>query len=222
MKTIECPLCKSQRTTLYLDLSHHKNGRKYYECSECSLVYADDSSWLNPQEEKERYENHINDPLDNAYRNFLDKLLIPLAPHLSKGAEGLDFGCGPGPTISTMMGERGFKMNNYDPFFHDDKSVLERKYDFITCTEVLEHMFRPMIELKLLRSIVNEKGVVGLMTEFVPAKEKFSSWYYKNDPTHVSFYSKKTFEWIAAQLDCEVQFEGNSVAILYNFKNEED
>jgi len=30
---------------------------------------------------------------------------------------GLDYGCGPGPTLSVMLREKGFKMADYDPFF---------------------------------------------------------------------------------------------------------
>jgi hypothetical protein len=30
---------------------------------------------------------------------------------------GLDYGCGPGPTLSSMFREKGFKMADYDLFF---------------------------------------------------------------------------------------------------------
>jgi hypothetical protein len=35
-----------------------------------------------------------------------------------------------------------------------------------------------------------------LMTEVYNEGIDFASWYYKNDPTHVFFYSRETFEWI--------------------------
>ncbi len=34
------------------------------------------------------------------------------------------------------------------------------------------------------------------MTELYNEKIEFESWYYKNDPTHVFFYQRATFEWI--------------------------
>jgi hypothetical protein len=34
------------------------------------------------------------------------------------------------------------------------------------------------------------------MTELYNEGIDFASWYYKNDPTHVFFYSQETFEWI--------------------------
>jgi len=34
------------------------------------------------------------------------------------------------------------------------------------------------------------------MTDMYDSKIDFSRWYYKNDPTHVFFYSSETFQWI--------------------------
>ncbi len=34
------------------------------------------------------------------------------------------------------------------------------------------------------------------MTDLYNEAIDFDSWYYKNDPTHVFFYTKETFEWI--------------------------
>ncbi len=34
------------------------------------------------------------------------------------------------------------------------------------------------------------------MTAMYSDEIDFGSWYYKNDPTHVVFYRRKTFEWI--------------------------
>lgn len=218
MKINDCPLCKSHNTNLYLDLTHHKLGRLYHQCNECSLIFADNSLRLLPEEEKTRYVTHTNNPQEEGYRKFLDKLLVPLQEHLAPGMIGLDFGCGPGPTISVMMKERGFEMNNYDPFFHDDRDVLGQSYDFITCTEAIEHMFRPMVEMRLLKSLLKEQGIIGLMTEFAPSKDKFSNWYYKNDPTHVCFYSPRSFQWMAEELGCTIEIIGNSVVILSEFR----
>jgi hypothetical protein len=34
------------------------------------------------------------------------------------------------------------------------------------------------------------------MTDLLPEKEDFKNWYYKNDFTHVIFYTPKTLQWI--------------------------
>lgn len=218
MELTQCPLCKHEQTTLFEDLTKEHDQRLYYHCENCDLVFADPKSWLIPEEEKKRYEIHQNDSDDERYRAFLDKLLVPLSKKITDHSRGLDFGCGPGPTISVMMSERGHDMKNYDPFFCDDKSVFNETFQFITCTEVLEHMFRPMVELKLMVSLLEQEGVLGLMTEFREDVD-FKTWWYKNDPTHICFYSKKTFKWIADQLNCLVEFHGSSVAILSDFRS---
>ena len=41
-------------------------------------------------------------------------------------------------------------MSLYDPFFFPDRTRLSRRYDFITATEVVEHLHRPGEELERL------------------------------------------------------------------------
>ena len=45
-------------------------------------------------------------------------------------------------------------------------------------------------------------------------KAAFSRWHYKQDPTHVSFFSRETFTWLAARDGLTVEFIGNDVIIL--------
>ena len=44
------------------------------------------------------------------------------------------------------------------------------------------------------------------MTDFITTEDAFDRWYYRRDPTHVVFYSEKTFEVIADQRgwNCEI------------------
>jgi hypothetical protein len=58
-------------------------------------------------------------------------------------ARWLDFGCGPGPTLFRMMEEWGHPCCNCDPFFAPDPGVFADTYDFVACTEGLEHLQDP-------------------------------------------------------------------------------
>ena len=49
--------------------------------------------------------------------------------------------------------------------------------------------------------MLNPHAKMYLMTEPYDEGIDFASWYYKNDPTHVFFYSKNTFEWIKNEFD---------------------
>ena len=134
-----CPLCAgAAREFLRVD------GADYRRCGVCVLTFVPASQHADPARERARYAEHRNAPGDPGYRAFLDRLLAPLAAQLSPGDEGLDYGCGPGPTASVMMRERGFAMTNYDPFFFSNENALSRTYDFLVCTEVLEHVPDPV------------------------------------------------------------------------------
>jgi len=51
-----------------------------------------------------------NSPDDPRYRAFLSRLFIPLNERIAPESCGLDFGSGPGPTLSVMFEEQGHTM----------------------------------------------------------------------------------------------------------------
>ncbi len=52
------------------------------------------------------------------------------------------------------------------------------------------------------------------MTKLVIDKEAFRSWHYIRDMTHISFYSRPTFEYIAEQFNAELTFISSDVILL--------
>ena len=196
-----CPLCNSKKNTLY---SQDKTG-EYRLCSVCSLVFVLKEYYLDDEAEKARYDLHTNSCEDAGYRKYLTKVSEPVIKRLDKGAQGLDFGSGPGPTLSLIFEDAGFDMKIYDHFYARDEEALELKYDFITSTEVVEHLYEPKAVLNKLWSILNENGLLCILTQLYPDQEAFSSWYYKNDPTHVCFFSLKTLSWLAEQWKAELE-----------------
>ncbi|UYG06534.1 class I SAM-dependent methyltransferase [Halomonas sp. M4R1S46] len=205
-----CPLCASPETAPY----HRDARRDYRACRECALVFVPAHQRLAPADEKAVYDRHQNSPDDAGYRRFLSRLFDPLVARLAPGARGLDFGAGPGPTLSVMFEEAGHPMAIYDPFYAPDTRVLERTYDFITATEVVEHLFAPGRELERLVERLAPGGWLGLMTKRVSTPEAFAGWHYILDPTHVCFFSEATFTWLAGRLDMRVHFPANDVVLL--------
>jgi 2-polyprenyl-3-methyl-5-hydroxy-6-metoxy-1,4-benzoquinol methylase len=155
--------------------------------------------FLSPEAERERYAQHDNDPDDPRYRAFLDRLALPLIRMLPSGAEGLDFGCGPGPTLSRMLTERGYPTADYDPFFLPDTSLLERQWDFMTATEVLEHLRHPGETLTRIASMLRPGGLFGVMTRVLTPETDFATWWYVRDETHICFWRPGTLSWLAAR-----------------------
>jgi SAM-dependent methyltransferase len=204
----DCPLCGSKNTLFF----HESEKRRYFHCLTCDLLFVPSPYFVTRQEEKAKYDNHQNTPQNSGYVTFLNRLLDPLVAYLPPKAKGLDFGCGPGPTLSHLMQVRGYDMDIYDPFYAPDTSIFEKSYDFITTTEVIEHMHNPRFELERLWRMLNSGGVLGIMTAFRP--EAFATWYYKRDLTHIRFFTPQTFEWIAEHLHASLQIPQSGVAIL--------
>jgi len=210
MNTSSCILCLCTKTSLVLksDLFN------YLACQECGLYFAEPDERLSPTEEKQRYDHHQNNPDDPNYRKFLNQLYKPLNNRLPPGRFGLDFGSGPGPTLSVMFEEAGHRMNIFDPFYANNPAVFDEQYDFITTTETAEHLFHPREEFDMLWKILKSGGYLGIMTLLLSDPDLFDSWFYRKDDTHVAFYQKKTFEWLADHLGAEVEFIGDRVIIL--------
>tara|TARA_Y100001963_G_scaffold159201_1_gene261843 strand:+ start:6080 stop:6739 length:660 start_codon:yes stop_codon:yes gene_type:complete len=201
--SIVCTLCHNAATEFAKD-----KQRSYFKCIECELIFADPSAKLAEVSEKEIYDLHQNDPTDEGYRRFLMLLTEPLLERVHAGAEGLDFGCGPGPTLHLMLEDAGIRMTLYDIFYYPDKAPLEQRYDVVTCTEVVEHFSAPAASWPILVSLLKEGAWLAVMTSLFTRETPaaFLAWQYKNDPTHVSFYTPKTMQWLGERfgLTCEI------------------
>lgn len=207
---LDCPLCHSDHVQTFA-LAYR---RCYLECEGCRLIYLTPEQRLGPAAEKARYEAHENHPTDEGYRAFLSRLAIPLVEQLPAGSEGLDYGCGPGPTLSLMLEEQGFQMTIYDPFFAPDLRTLQRSYDFITCTETAEHFFHPGDEFDRLDRLLRPGGWLALMTEMLEESRSFTDWHYPRDPTHVAFYRPVTMQWIAARFRWSPTFPRPNIVLF--------
>ncbi|WP_206613551.1 class I SAM-dependent methyltransferase [Parahaliea mediterranea] len=209
-ETLHCPLCDSAATeTFYQD-----RRRPYLRCARCALVFVPPAFHLDREAEKAEYDLHDNQVDDPLYRRFLSRLAQPLRERLPPAARGLDFGCGPGPALAAMLEEAGHRVALYDPFYYPNGAALQGEYDFICATEVVEHLHRPGAELERLWQCLRPGGWLGVMTKLVRNREAFAGWHYKNDPTHVCFFSATTWRWWAAQQGAQLVLVGADVILL--------
>jgi SAM-dependent methyltransferase len=204
-----CPLCAGAPRAFL-----SAGGRDYLRCGACALTFLPAAQHVDAASERARYAEHKNTPSDPDYRGFLDRLLLPLCARLPPGVEGLDYGCGPGPTASVMLGERGFPTANYDPYFFDDETALTRKYDFLVCTEVLEHLRRPAVDLVRMNDLLKPGGILGVMTGILQDDASFEGWWYRSDFTHIAFYRPETLEWIARRFGWELSRPSRDAALF--------
>lgn len=207
---MNCPVCERA------ELQHFQSIKQqhYLRCRECQCTVMAPECRLSAEQEKAIYQYHDNNPGDPGYRRFLSKVADPLLTQLPRGANGLDFGCGPGPVLAGMLEEVGMTMALYDPFFYPQPDVLQRQYDFITCTEVLEHLHQPASVLRQLDGLLKPGGLLAVMTCFQTDDTRFASWHYRRDPTHVVFYKEETLESIAKQHQWSLEVPRKDVAIF--------
>ena len=52
------------------------------------------------------------------------------------------------------------------------------------------------------------------MTKLVRDRTAFARWHYKNDPSHVCFFSEGTWRWWALRHGAELEIIGADVILL--------
>ncbi len=190
-----------------------------FSCPECALIFKNPEIFLSADEDQDRYSQHENNSNDQGYIDFLGKLFHPLKKILPPHFQSLDFGCGPGPTLSILMEEAGGDVENYDPiFFPDAHLLIPDTYDVVTSTEVVEHFKTPEQDWDLLVSLVKDEGLLGVMTQFYKPEIDFKSWWYKNDPTHVVFYQEKTLSYLAKKYNLETLYNDQKSVVIFRKK----
>jgi 2-polyprenyl-3-methyl-5-hydroxy-6-metoxy-1,4-benzoquinol methylase len=192
----DCPLCNSV-ATLFCEKPMHL----FYKCITCDGIFRPKHTFLSADAEKKHYEKHNNDVLDERYQAFVSPIVEAVLHDFTTEAKGLDFGSGTGPVIAKMLTDKGYQVQNYDLFFANDLALLNQKYDYVSCCEVMEHFQQPYQEFELLKGLLLPQGKLYCKTEVFNRQTPFENWYYKDDFTHVFIYQTKTLEWIKREFN---------------------
>ncbi|WP_304221908.1 PfkB family carbohydrate kinase [Gracilinema caldarium] len=217
---MNCPLCDRPSTEII-----STKRRSFYSCSLCGFVWADPALYLSRDEEEKRYSLHENSRENAGYVRFLSEILDqglqywyskrrPQVYH-QEGALGdtktaplvLDWGAGPNPLASELLQERGCTVYSYDPLFGSPLPLEDPRFDIIFCIEVAEHFKDPLKDFSAMARYLKNGGLLIIHTHKIPCevfageagslKDFFAPWWYKEDPTHVSFYSDQSLEVLA-------------------------
>jgi SAM-dependent methyltransferase len=197
-----CKLCLTPTITI----SDTKKSLIYYRCRTCGFIYLDDTLMVDKVREKAQYNQH-NNSLENEgyvqmFESFIETAIMPFHQNIQ---DVLDFGSGPTPVFSILLEKRGFEVDIYDLYYAPKKVYVDKQYDLITSTEVFEHLSKPLEVLSLLVKHLNPNGYIVLMTKFPPQEDEvFLNWWYRRDPTHISFFTPKSFEVMAKQTGLKV------------------
>jgi len=198
-----CPLCAS--TGPHTQLVGPK-AREYLLCPNCQLIFMAREFLPDRATEEARYKAHQNGPQDAGYVRFINQAITPALPWLNSSMRGLDFGCGPTPTLSGLLKAHGLHCDNYDPYFFPD--LPGNQFDYIFATEVVEHFYNPGQELQRISGYLKQGCILTIMTEPWLTVEGFADWHYAKDITHVCFYHASTLEYICSHYGFEILNKG--------------
>lgn len=209
---MKCKICDCD-TKVFEDPQLQK---RYHYCENCHSIALDPIYYLSIEKENSLYNNHQNSLENDGYVKMFEDFLDYFWNDLPSGDKALDFGSGPTPVLSQLLQRRDVKVDCYDKFYQTEKCFENQSYDFITSTEVFEHLDNPKATLTLLSKHLKPQGIIALMTLFHHNnQEHFLTWWYRRDPTHILFYTPKTLEVLAEQCGLKlIKTDGKRIAVL--------
>ena len=202
----KCPLCLS--SSKYFA---EGENRRYFLCSCCSMIFVPAEFFLPRNEEINRYLEHENNMENAGYVAMFESVISDIKSCCGEINLILDYGCGYEPVLKKILEKYDYTADIYDVFFFPEMR-LRKNYDLIISTETFEHFKYPNKELDRIVSLISPSGYLAIMTQLysfkneTTLKEIFNDWYYKRDPTHIAFYSVKTFDWIARRYQLKIVF----------------
>lgn len=213
-----CPICGARGTERLCD---QRQQREYRRCRSCGFIHVAPEYQLSSGEEKSRYLQHTNALNDEGYMRFLDRFFKnAVQPYIKTGSTILDFGSGPVPAFSRLLSENGYTVQSYDPLFYPLQNWKNSRFDAIVLIEVLEHLADPVESLKeALRSLKDGGFCILRSNLFDGSLQDFDPWWYRQDPTHISFFTVRAIEELASRLSLEVQAIQHNCEIILHRPN---
>jgi len=212
---MNCPLCQNSA-----ELFTTGENREYQLCDFCGLIFVPPQFHIEIESEIKRYQEHENSLDNEGYVAMFMKKVSLIKKHCPQIKNALDFGCGYEPVLKILLEREGLKTEAYDSIFFPGLPK-SKSFDLVISTETFEHLKNPFQDIKWATNHVAPSGFLAVMTHFYPleegkpSEEKFSKWYYKRDPTHIVFYSSKSFHWIADKMGLQIILNNQFDFVLF-------
>ncbi len=159
--------------------------------------------WVDEEQERRRYDLHDNTLSNDGYVRYLTQVVSETEKLKLTDPHILDFGSGPNAVLTTLLKEKGYRAEAYDPLFGLELEK-KQKFDLVIMCEVIEHLRDIRSELELVIGVLCPYGKLLLRTQPYPSLERFSGWWYAQDPTHINFFSEKSLRKVASILGMEL------------------
>jgi hypothetical protein len=226
---MKCLICQNNSQPIFSSIILNKFKIIYFHCEKCGFLQTETPYWLS-----EAYSSPINltDTGIVARNISLSRIAcIIIGLFFDREGQFLDYAGGYG-LFTRLMRDWGFD------FYWDDKfcqNLLSRGFEFnkrdqkiemITSFETFEHFDSPIVSLEEMLDI--SKNILfstTLLPEIIPEPENW--WYYGLEHgQHISFYQKKTLEYICQKYNLHLLSLGTDIHLftekkinLYWFKS---
>lgn len=212
---MDCKICGSGTTHLFIKKILNKYDANYYQCNKCYFIQTEQTYWLD-----EAYNNALtNQDTGQIVRNSnLSKATATISIIGGiKIAKGLDWGAGYGLYVR-MMRDIGFDFYWSDKYAQnlfcrglEDKST--NSYDVVTAFELFEHLDNPLADIS---SMLTKADTIIFSTEVFKEKAPEMSWWYYGfeHGQHISLYSVHTLKYLSQKYNMYLYSNGRSLHIL--------
>lgn len=216
---MKCPVCGNLLTELFRCQILNRYSVAYYQCKKCRLLKTEDPYWLD-----EAYSVSIADlDVGLVARNIglVPQVIYVIENYFDSDNIFLDYAGGYGLFVR-MMRDAGFNFfrqdkycqNIFAKYFNFEDGGINDKFELITAFEFLEHVVDPLEELS---SLLTRTDSIILSTKLQP--ENISSvddWWYFTPETgqHITFYTKQTFEYLAASIGVNYYTDMKNIHLL--------
>jgi Methyltransferase domain len=206
---MNCKICNSLSTPVFKKKILSKYDVDFFKCSSCGFLHTEEPYWL-----EEAYKLPFT-PLDvtiisrpTMLSQVTEDLILK---HFNFKQKFLDYGGGVG-VLTRMMRDRGLDFYRQDKYAQNlfaqyfdisDLTDEAKKFELITCFEVLEHLADPMKEISEIFSLGNNV-LFSTMLQPSTSTENLESWFYIFEicGQHISFFTEESMQVIAKRFGC--------------------
>ena len=215
---MKCNVCSTISELTFSKKVLYKYDVGYYLCPKCHFLQTEKPYWID-----EAYSSAIAD-LDTGIlvRNLLNIKVVQkiITSFLNPKKTFLDFAGGHG-TFTRLMRDIGFDYYSHDKYcenayssFFNKNNLKNEKFELITAFELFEHIEDPISQLKELFLHTDN---IFISTSIHPNKKtELEKWNYLVPETgqHISFYSEKSLQYIAKELEVNLVSNGSNYHLL--------
>lgn len=209
MSRNECPACSSN----FKVFKYKTDGFTINKCTECYTLFVENLPSLDELLDQYRKSDYYKLPFDSEERiTFENRRRVKIINGFKTSGSVLDIGCAKGSLLDELKTYDyktfGIEMSSanvelckskghnvhlgdLDSFYEANKG---KKFDIISCLDVLEHVHKPREFLLIIKSLLKDDGLLiistpnfsGIISKLLGERDP-----YIIPPEHLNFFTKK-------------------------------